>query len=188
MSRPKKRTCRICRSKFEPRQSIQPTCDKFECKVAYAEKVAAKSAEKRAKDHRKKTREQKLEAKPIQYFRRRAEAAVNAFVRERDRDEPCISCRTYDSYEWHAGHFVPVGRASSIRYDPANIHKQCFECNTHKGGNATLYEKFLTIKIGAAEVDRLKNAPRIYEWTREECLAIEAFFKEELRKLKESRA
>lgn len=184
LKKPKARTCKVCRGKFIPVRSIQPTCDSFDCKVTYAERVAEKAAAKRVTEDRKKTREQKMAAKKPQYWRKRAENAVNAFVRERDAEQPCISCGTHDAAAWHAGHFIPVGRSSFLRYDPVNIHKQCDHCNVFKGGNATEYEKRLIGRIGLAEVERLKCAPRLRDWTREECQAIEAEFKSKLADLK----
>lgn len=171
----------VCGGKFVPTKQMQPTCGVFECQVAYAESVAQKSAEKRrkqaAKEERKATKARKDELKPLQHFLKRTERAVNAYCRERDAEEGCISCGTHDAIEWHAGHFIPVGRSSFLRYDPANIHKQCDHCNIFKGGNATEYEKRLPARIGLAEVDRLKTAPRLRTWTREELLAIETEFK-----------
>ena len=117
-----------------------------------------------------------------------AEKAVNAFVRERDRDQPCISCGTNDAAEWHAGHWKSVGANSALRFDPANIHRQCDQCNVFKGGNANEYEIRLPARIGQAEVDRLKHAPRVRKWTREECQAIEQEFKSKLKELREREA
>ena len=175
--------CRICHSQFVARFPMQATCENFECKVAYGEQVAAKAKRKREKVERANDRQRLQELKPIQYWLKRTERAVNAVVRERDSEQPCISCGTYDAAEWHAGHWKSVGANSALRFDYSNIHKQCDHCNVFKAGNATEYELRLPARIGVDEYMRLKHAPRIRKWTREECQAIEADAKLKLKAL-----
>lgn len=174
---PKPKTCKVCKGKFEPVRPMQPTCDDFDCKVAHATKHAEKAAEKRAKEERKKVRAEKQAAKPLQYWLKRAEAACNAWVRFRDRKDPCISCGTWDAPEFHAGHFISVGASAALRFDPSNVHRQCIACNVYGAGKQADYEKRLRYKIGNAEVERLKHAERSRKWTREELQEIEAMFK-----------
>lgn len=154
--------------------------------VAYADMVAKKSAEKRAKAERASDRERKAELKPMQYWLKRAEKAVNAFRREEDllSGYGCITCGTHDAEQWHAGHWISVGASSATRFDPANIHLQCRQCNFFGGGKASDYEARLPARIGQAEVDRLKYSKRERKWTREECQAIEAEYRAKLRELK----
>ncbi len=153
------------------------------CALSIVNDKKEKEEAARLKRERQEWRAKVAEAKPRQYWLKRAENAVNAYIRERDREQPCISCGTWDTPEWHAGHFIPVGRSSSIRYDFANIHRQCHQCNWKMGGNQTQYEERLPAKIGLEEVERLKVAPRLKAWTREECQAIEADAKARLREL-----
>lgn len=173
----KQKKCRYCKTLFTPTMPMQIVCG-IECA-----KAIAKS--KREKVEKANDRQRKEELQPIQYWLKRAEKAVNAFVRERDREQPCISCGTNDAAEWHAGHWKSVGANSALRFDPANIHRQCDQCNVFKGGNANEYEIRLPARIGQAEVDRLKHAPRVRKWTREECQAIEQEFKAKLKELRE---
>lgn len=187
----KARKCRICRQQFMPWRSTQPTCDEHSCQHAYAMQALAKkqakdaAAERKIKAATKKAdRERLIELQRPQYFLKKTEKAVNALVRERDREQSCISCGTHDAAEWHAGHFIPVGRSSFLRYDLANIHKQCDACNVFGAGKATEYERRLIGRIGQAEVDRLKSAPRLKVWSREELAKIEADAKAALRELK----
>lgn len=191
--RPKKCAAPGCTVKFVPRASFQKACSP-DCALALvdrakaqAAKVEAKRQREAAKAERAEIKKRKDELKPLQHFLKRTEKAVNAYCRERDREDGCISCGTHDADEWHAGHFIPVGRKSSTRYDPANINKQCRSCNYFGAGKATDYEARLIPKIGLAEVERLKRAPSVRNWTREELLAIEAEFKAKLRALQASR-
>lgn len=173
----KQKKCRYCKTLFTPTMPMQIVCG-IECAKAIAKK-------KREKVEKANDRQRKEELKPLQYWLKRTEKAVNAFVRERDREQPCISCGTNDAAEWHAGHWKSVGANSALRFDPANIHRQCDQCNVFKGGNANEYEIRLPARIGQAEVDRLKHAPRLRKWTREECQAIENEFKAKLKELRE---
>jgi hypothetical protein len=184
MIRGKPRRCKYCKQPFIPRHPGFPCCSD-ECGIAYGMKQAAKTRKSAEREQRKLDRQQWLDAQQMQYWLKRAEKAVNAYVRKRDEDEPCISCGQWDAAEWHAGHFIPVGRAKSIRFDPANIHKQCDSCNVFGNGKATEYERRLIPKIGAEEVERLKTAPKTKKWTREECELIEADAKMKLKQLTE---
>lgn len=158
-------------------------CSNIACAVATADKIRNKKVAAEEKAARQRERQNQVERKPIEYWLKRAEKAVNALVRKRDEDLPCISCGTWDAQVWHAGHFLPVGRAKSIRFDLANIHKQCNQCNIHYHSNATIYEIRLVAKIGQAEVDRLKTVPKERKWTREELQEIERAAKEALKAL-----
>lgn len=169
------RKCRQCREPYHPLRPMQVACSPA-CALKLAARKRGKEEAKAAKVERAQIRVRKAELKPLQYWLKRAEKACNAYIRERDKGLPCISCGVADSPEWHAGHFIPA-TAHAIRFDPANIHKQCAKCNVFLGGNQTNYELRLAARIGQSEVDRLKNAPRARKWTREECQGVEAQYK-----------
>jgi len=99
-------------------------------------------------NYRKKlaTRDTKwLKAKAIEYF--------NAFIRERDKDLPCISCGEYR--DLCAGHYWAAGNFESVRFNEVNINGQCDQCNGHLHGNLILYGKALIKKYGQEAVDNL---------------------------------
>lgn len=178
----KKCAVRTCRKDFIQYRSLVKWCSP-ECGAILAEQKLAKQKALEAKRERLEVFKRKMELKPLQWFLKKAERAVNAYVRFRDNEQPCISCNTWDTEEWHAGHFRSVGACSSARFDYANIHRQCSQCNTHKSGNATEYENSLRVRLGDAEVDRIKAMPKRYDWTRDELLAIEAKAKADLKQL-----
>lgn len=178
--------CKQCRAPFVKFRMEQKTCLNPECLVKQGRVEAAKRQAKEVRAQRAETKAKLLELKPPQYWLKRAEKAVNAFIRERDRDQPCISCGTHDASEWHAGHWISVGASSALRFDPANIHKQCHQCNWFEGGRASDYEARLPARIGQAEFERVKFARRERKWTREECQEIEAEAKSKLKELKAS--
>lgn len=93
---------------------------------------------------------------------------VNAYVRERDKNEPCISChKIKDNKE--GGHYVAQGSSGFLRYHLDNIHGQCVDCNHFKSGNLLEYRISLVQKIGVERVEWLeKHRKDIKKWTREE--------------------
>lgn len=177
--------CKQCRAPFVKFRMEQKTCLNPECLVKQGRIEATKREAKAERAERAETKAKLLELKPLQYWLKRAEKAVNAFIRERDKDQPCISCGTHDASEWHAGHWISVGASSALRFAPANIHKQCHQCNWFEGGRASDYEARLPARIGQAEFDRIKFAPRARKWTREECRAIEAEYRGKIRAIVE---
>ena len=46
---------------------------------------------------------------------------VNAFIRERDRDLPCISCGTLTSAQWDAGHYRTTAAAPQVVWQRIGI-------------------------------------------------------------------
>lgn len=93
---------------------------------------------------------------------------VNAYIRERDKDLPCISCgRVADTY--HGGHYISQGSGGALRYNFDNIHKQCAGCNLFKHGNLIEYRIALIQKIGIERVEWLENHRHdIKKWTKEQ--------------------
>ncbi|EOX5450526.1 recombination protein NinG, partial [Escherichia coli] len=59
-----------------------------------AEKAAEKKLRREEQKQKDKLKIRKLALKPRSYWIKQAQQAVNAFIRERDRDLPCISCGT----------------------------------------------------------------------------------------------
>ncbi len=93
---------------------------------------------------------------------------VNAYVRKRDADDPCISCqKRCESGE--AGHFIAQGASGYLRYNLDNLRKQCGSCNRWKHGNLLEYRIHLVEKIGKDRVEWMENNRNIVKkWTREE--------------------
>lgn len=178
--------CPECGAKYVKTRNVQPTCGALPCQESYALKVAHKAAWKREKMQRAADRAQREELQPLQYWLKRAQTAVNALRRAEDlaAGYGCITCDTHDAEEWHAGHWISVGASSATRFDYKNIHLQCRQCNYFGAGRAQEYEARLPARIGQAEVDRLKIAPRSRKWTREECQQIEAKAKQSLKELR----
>lgn len=96
---------------------------------------------------------------------------VNAWIRERDKDQPCISCGRYN--ELQAGHYVPVRGGSFLRFHPANINGECQHCNGFDQFHLVGYRKNLIKKVGIEMVEYLEaNRNTVKKWTREELIRI----------------
>ncbi len=175
--------CKYCKQPFVPERPGAIVCS-VPCAIGLAEKKREKAVLEGVREMQRQVKARREAIQPLQYWLKRAERAVNAYVRERDREQPCISCGTFDAETWHAGHWISVGASSALRYDLANINRQCRQCNWFEGGRSADYEARLPAKIGQAEVDRLKHAKRERKWTREECQQIEAEFKAKTKELK----
>ena len=160
--KPRQRTCECgCGRKFTPSSSFI-TWATIECAIAVL-KI------RQAKKERKELKARKEAIKRPSEIASEAQVAVNALVRYRDRDEPCISCGRMTLADpltggaWDAGHYRSRGSAIHLRFDhERNIHKQCKRCNRDLGGNHVEFRKGLIRKIGIAAVEALEadNAPR----------------------------
>lgn len=164
----KPKRCKACRNLFRPARPLQTACGDV-CARKLAERARTKREARAEREIRKDTR-QKLEAlKPISYWAKIAERAVNRYVRARDSREGCISCdkpSTWDG-QWHASHFRSVGASSAVRFNTFNIHKACWICNKLYSGRIGDYTPRLIAKIGQDRVDWLKEQTHTVKFTRE---------------------
>lgn len=116
---------------------------------------------------------------------KKAQIAFNSFIRERDKDLPCISCDRHHQGQYHAGHYRSVGAAKQLRFTEINCHKQCAPCNNHKSGNITEYRINLIKKIGVNNTESLENNNEVKRYSIEEYKEIEALYKLKLKELTE---
>lgn len=168
----RKKKCRVCGEKFQPVRAIQPTCDSFDCKLAYAVNVAEKNAAKGRAEYRKSLRDAKAKAKPRSKYTAEAQAAFNRWVRIRDSGQPCISCGRHHQGQHHAGHYRTTKAAPELRFDEWNVNLQCQPCNTHLSGNIIEYRKGLLAKYGLSVVEYLEGPHEPKKYTIEELIEI----------------
>lgn len=194
MRKPRKR-CKNpdCREWFHPAFANQTWCC-ADCGTVIAlakrekdRQNAIQAAERRRKDEaqqeRRSLKVRKLAVQPRSYFIKQAQQAVNAFIRERDKHLPCVSCGTLSAAQWDAGHYRTTAAAPQLRFDPRQIWKQCSVCNQHKSGNLVPYRAELIRRIGLAEVESIESNHDRHRWTIEECKAIKAEYQQKLKDL-----
>ena len=184
MSIPKKpRTCRVCKTVFQPHKIMQTVCGP-ECAIKQAQAKRVK-AERIAGIEDRKTVKAKLETlKPLSYWADKAQTAVNAYIRARDEGQPCISCGRHHAGKVNAGHYRSRGAMAALRYHHDNIHLQCEPCNTSKSGNQLEYRIRLIQKIGVDRVEWLEGNHEAPHWKKDDYLRIEAEHKQLLKELK----
>lgn len=195
MKIPKHRSCKICKKRFKPATLYDWWCNE-EHKEELITKLATEARQKRIQQQerqRKETTQQerrslkirKLAVKPLSYFAKQAQQAVNAYIRERDKHLPCVSCGTLSAAQWDAGHYRTTAAAPQLRFDPRQIWKQCSVCNQHKSGNLVPYRAELIRRIGLAEVEIIEGNHERHRWTIEECKAIKAEYQQKLKDLRQ---
>lgn len=152
------KSCRICRTTFAPRNSLQ-----FVCGLTCARKVPI-LAKKQEREEKRRVRARLDALRPRSYWLKQAQAAFNGWVRLRDSHLPCISCGRFHVGSHDAGHYLSTGARPELRFDEANCHRQCVPCNQHLHGNLVLYRVGLIARIGLAEVERLEgpSSPKHY--------------------------
>lgn len=183
--RPKK--CRVCRETYTPRQALQIVCSPS-CALLHAKQKGEKERKAIAKVERKAIRAAKERVKPRSEHAREAQAAFNAWVRERDQALPCISCGRHHQGKYDAGHFRSVGSNPALRFEPLNCHKQCVPCNRHKSGNAIEYRIGLVARIGADAVAWLEGPHAAKHYSIDDLKQIKARYLALVRDMKKGEA
>uniref|UniRef100_UPI001ABFAEF6 recombination protein NinG n=1 Tax=Xenorhabdus beddingii TaxID=40578 RepID=UPI001ABFAEF6 len=131
MAKLRRRKCKICRDWFHPKYDNVEWCSPehgAELGIRKRNKDREKAEQARQRERRQKEVEardklkaRKLAVKPRSYWIQQAQRAVNAYIRERDRDLPCVSCGTFTSAQWDAGHYRTTAAAPQLRFDERNI-------------------------------------------------------------------
>lgn len=192
--KPKKCRAPGCGKPFHPTMTTQKVCS-MACARAMAQdpklqKVAAKAITKQKRQDLQERRE-RLKTKGDHL--REAQAAFNAYIRERDRlaGYACISSGR--PLDWNgnavdAGHYRSTGAAPHLRFDENNCHAQSKHDNRYLSGNVAEYRLGLIQRIGLSAVEELEadQAPRRY--TIEDLKAIKALYRQKLRDLRRSAA
>jgi hypothetical protein len=176
---PRLRKCAVkgCANRFLPRNISHKVCGP-ECAAVHA------AAERKRLDA-KQTRARRQSLKTRSDWLKEAQAAFNAWVRERDAALPCISCGRFHQGAYDAGHYRSVGAQPALRFHEDNCHKQCVPCNQHKAGNVVEYRLGLIARIGPERVAFLEEEHAPAKLTVDEIQAIKAHYRAKLRTLKE---
>lgn len=170
--------------------------------LARARATIEKHRKAEAAKERKEHREAKERVKTRSKWLSEAQDAFNDFIRERDKDLPCICCGNWpdsDDYKpggtWDCGHFKSRGAFPELRFEEANAHKQLKTCN---GGSNKYAKKGRTVsegykarlieRIGQAAVDWLEGPHEPKKYTIDDLKAIKAEYKLKLKELRREAA
>lgn len=190
--------CRYCSSIYKPARPMQPgrVCNDHECQLKYAMQANDKSHKQRAKAERiaqredRKTIKLKLDSlKTARDWTKEAQVAFNAYIRERDKDKPCICCGLpLESGEvggkYDCGHFRSVGSAPHLRFDERNAHAQRKQCNRWGAGRAVDYRIGLIARIGLEAVESIEADQTPRKHTIDDLKAIKAQYVAKLKELR----
>ena len=174
--KPKK--CRQCKAVFTPRIALQVVCCPS-CAISYA-KVSRERKESLESRLNRKEAKEKLKSRAD--WLKEVQAVFNAYIRERDRDLPCISSgRTKGA--WDAGHYRSVGSCPELRFHPLNCHKQSVHDNQHLHGNLIDYRKGLMGRIGIELVEWLEGYHEPKHYSVDDLKALKSEYKAKLKGL-----
>lgn len=145
--------CKHCKSTFTPKHFNQKNCMVTdECVGAFLSDLTKANDKRWAKE--KKVRKEALKTRPE--WLKDLQDVFNSYIRERDKDKPCISCGTFTG-KMNAGHYKSVGGSPELRFNELNVHKQCEYCNTHLSANLIEYRIGLVKRIGVEQVEFLER-------------------------------
>ena len=187
--------CKHCKVKFtaeERGKRLHNDCIE-PWTAAFQEKQKRKTvAERKAKERVEKAvdRKKREGLKRIPDLIAEAQKAFNAYIRERDKEQPCICCGHPLSHGdvgggYDCGHYRSTGSASHLRFHEDNAAGQRKVCNRYGAGRAVDYRIGLIKRIGQARVETLENDNAPQKWTREDLIAIKALYVSKLKTLKE---
>ncbi len=183
--------CTVCKVPFERTYTtMQKVCSPYcaaQDAITKREKKEHREQEKQLKSDRRELRARKVALKSKSDWLREAQTACNAYIRERDKDLPCISCGNTRDVKYCAGHYKTRGGHPEIRFHPFNINKQCdWNCNLNLSGNISNYRPALIEKIGLKNVEWVEGKHEAQNLTIDDIIEIKQYYKQQLKLLRES--
>lgn len=193
--KPRQKTCKSCKGKFDPRTPMQVCCG-IPCAIEHAAKVTAAQKAKQQRQERAETKAKLEKFKKKGDYLHEAQTAFNAYIRFRDRDQPCICCGAVDAGGaggvgggWDAGHWLSRGHAPHLRFHEQNVHKQRKGCNRPGGTTRARYREGLVGRIGlpaVVELERLEYEPPGSGWSVDDLKEIRDHYRAKLAELKKT--
>ena len=126
-------------------------------------------------------------AKSLPKLKADCQKVFNEFIRERDKDKPCISCGQVK--ELQAGHFYSVRNYDGLRFDEDNCHGECIRCNCFDDDHLIGYSVNLIRRIGSERFVLLQERAISYKkngrkWSRSDLEELIRIYKEKIKELK----
>ena len=149
--------CKNCKEVFKPRKFNWKYCESDVCNNIGVQDLIKKVREKKAKDNRNKTKEEKEALLTHRDYLKLFQTVFNTYIRTRDKELPCVSCGKNNNKQFHAGHYRSVGSCPELRFEELNVWRQCATCNTYLHGNLIEYRKELIKRIGVDKVEWLEG-------------------------------
>lgn len=154
--------CKNCKAEFTPVRFNQKFCFESDCVKVWVEL-------EKAKQWKVKKKLLKNELETLPELMKKAQTIFNKWIRERDKNKPCISCGCKLGTKYDAGHYFSMGGHKAVTFDEANVHAQCVTCNQYKHGNLLNYQIGIQQRIGADRLIELHaKAHEVKKWTKDE--------------------
>lgn len=181
---PKKRQCenKTCKTPFTRTAAFQTWCSPS-CGYEVAKARLAKAETKRQAAERAADKVKRESLRTRSDWLKLAQAAFNKFIRARDAALPCISCQRFHAGSYDAGHYRTVGSSPALRFDEAQVHRQCVPCNQHLHGNTLAYRAGLIARVGLAEVERIEGPHEPKKYTADDLRGIRDTYRAKARNL-----
>lgn len=186
--RMKLKKCKQCGKEFVPMRSTAIACS-YGCATKWVAARKEKLKKQEAKIERQLIRERKEKLKTRNDYIKEAQVVFNAYIRQRDKDLPCICCGKPLAQEavgggFDCGHYRSVGSAPHLRFNEDNAHGQRKVCNRYGGGRAVDYRIGLINRIGINKVEALEADNEPKKWDIEELKAIKQYYNQQLKLLR----
>lgn len=182
----KQKKCKACSIEFEPTfNTTQKVCSP-RCAMKLVDITKKQKAQKARSGEIKRVKQKlkQLSMNDRPKALRAAQSAFNAFIRERDKELPCISCQRHHKGQYHAGHYLSRGAHPELAFNELNNHKQCSTCNNYLSGNLLNYRVNLIKKIGLDKVEWLEGVHENVKMTAHELWGLQKRYKQKLKELK----
>jgi len=174
VGKPRAKSCKVCRTGFEPRMPLQATCS-IACAAAHGKKVTAAQRAKQKQHERAQDKAKLEQMKSRNELIAEAQQAFNLVVRLEDAALPCISCgvmnppaRGLTGGAWDAGHYLSRGSSCHLRFDRRNVHKQCKSCNRPGGTTRAAHRAGVEARIGREALEALESDQASREYTKDD--------------------
>lgn len=150
----KPRRCKICSEVFTPNRPLVPVCSP-KCAIEYSNKLKENKAKQEKKILKEKLKTHKDYLSELQKI-------FNTYIRERDKEKPCISCgKDLTNSNINASHYFSVGSSPNLRFNELNVHSSCIKCNKELHGNIAEYSIRLPERIGIKKYNELLSKRNI---------------------------
>ena len=122
------KTCKVCKSKFEPQYNRVQTVCSYMCGIEYAKQLKAKKANRERQEYK---------LSDVKWLRNKIQANINEMVRIIDYGLPCTARPSHElngisDKQFHAGHVHTRGGHPECRWNLHNIHIQSSHSNRHQ--------------------------------------------------------
>ena len=139
--------------------------------------------EAKVKNWKKTKKKMQENLETIQDLVKATQIVFNKYIRLRDKDELCISCKQKPKKN-NSGHFYNANNHWNVRFNEDNVHLQCEHCNTFLSGNLINYRENLLKKIGESKFQLLEaEAKKTRKFTKEELKEIIDIYKKKIKNI-----